>query len=117
MSGIAAAVLAPVHVALSGRNANGTFAPGHPGKGGRPRGLDIRAVCERHARENGIDLELAIWEIMQMQITLAKCGDAAAVKVVLATLGDAISTDEVSESLAEVIAATIQKNRARLAAS
>lgn len=109
----------PVQLSLTGRNANGSFAPGHKfGKlGGRPRGLDIRAVCERHARENGIDLELAIWEIMQMQISLAKCGDAAAVKTVLSVLGDSVNTDEVSESLAEVIAATIEKNRTRLAAS
>ena len=101
------------------RTPKGHFVRGNTigATGGRPRGVDIRAVCEEHAKANGIDLKLAIWEIMLMQIQLAKCGDAAAVKIVLSTLGDAVNTDEVSESLAEVIASTIEKNRARLAAS
>lgn len=110
------ATAVPTEVVLSGRRADGTFAPGHGfSKGiGRPKGFDLRRVAAEHAAKNGVDLELALWEILFMQIQLAKAGDAAAVKVVLSTLGDAVNTDEVAESLAEVIAATITKNRARL---
>src|SRR5262245_507530 len=50
------------------RAANGRFLPGHksPGPGRTPGlGLDLRALAEREAKRDGIDLNKAAWLVLK----------------------------------------------------
>lgn len=101
----------PDKAAESGRTAAGTFAPGNRiGASGRPRGIDIRRLAEERAKAEGMDLEGALWLVIKDQLALARI-DTAAAKLMLSTLGDALTAESAGESLAEIIAATINKNR------
>ena len=114
---VTASEVEPIKTVVVGRTARGTFAPGNTFGPGRPRGVDLKALAHERARAEGTTIEDELWHIIRMQLALAKCGDPNAAKLMLQTFGDQLATEEVAESLAEVIAATIAKNRARLAAS
>ena len=63
------------------RDRLGRFVNGHPGLGGRPRALDLRAIAETKAAENDVDLPTALWEVVEGLLDRAKGGDPQAAKV------------------------------------
>ena len=72
-------------VSGNGRDpSTGRFLSGFTGNpAGRPKALDLRAIAEKKAKENGVDLEVALWEVVVGLLERARAGDAAASKVVL----------------------------------
>ena len=72
-------------VSGNGRDpSSGRFLSGSSGNpAGRPKALDLRAIAEKKAKESGVDLETALWEVVVGLLERAKAGDAAASKVVL----------------------------------
>jgi len=71
------------------RDQKGRFLRGNPGGPGRRpgQGLDYRALAEREAEREGIDLPQAMWRVLRKLIELAQAGDVAAAKLVLDKLG------------------------------
>lgn len=73
----------PEEVIEMGRTVDGRFAPGHPGVGGRPSGIDLRALAERKSEEEGYDFPTAMWEVIKALIENAKAGNVSAAKLLL----------------------------------
>ncbi|MCB9882221.1 MAG: hypothetical protein H6834_10550 [Planctomycetes bacterium] len=67
------------------RDEHGRFLKGHssPGPGRPPGSVDLLAICQRRADEEGIDLEQLVWEVAQALFRRAEQGDVAAAKLVL----------------------------------
>ena len=55
--------------------------------GGRPRGIDIKALAEEMAEQEGYDLRQAMWRVLKTLINSAEAGDVAAAKIVFERLG------------------------------
>jgi len=73
------------------RDDKGRFLPGGPGGPGRKpgRGVDVKFAAERIARERGIELSVAVGEVVLRLIELAKGGDVPAAALLLKTVGTA----------------------------
>lgn len=72
------------------RDDRGRFVPGHgmPGPG-RPKGSgrpDPFALAQEFAERAGLDVRAELWAVLQKLIEVAKGGDVAAAKLVLAAL-------------------------------
>ncbi len=70
------------------RDPSGRFLPGHKGKGGRPRGLDFRAVVMERAEAEGRDIKDAVWVVFLAMLKQASNGDVQAAKFIADRLCD-----------------------------
>ncbi len=72
----------------TGRGRNGRYLPGTCGNpNGRPKALDLRAIAETKAKTAGVNLEDALWEVVEGLLTEAKAGDEQAARVVSRAAG------------------------------
>ncbi len=73
----------PEQLVPSDRNPlNGRWLPGVRGTGRRPR-IDLLSVCDRLAREEGLDLETLVWAMVKGLILTGSKGDVPAAREVL----------------------------------
>lgn len=61
----------------------GRFLPGWKGGPGRPRRIDFWHTVSTKAKEKGIDLAEAVWEVFDGLMVAAKKGDVSAAKLLL----------------------------------
>ncbi len=98
----------------NGRDSAGRFVPGHR-LGGRPRGVDLRALVEHRAAADPSlgSLDAVVWRVTRALLAEAEAGNVAAGKVLLDYLvadADALppvesrmSDREVAERLAIIL--------------
>ena len=58
----------------------GRFLPGY--KGGRKHRIDLLSVCDRRAREEGMELEDLLWQVFKGLVVQAAKGDTVAARII-----------------------------------
>ena len=74
------------------RDDKGRFRVGHPGGPGRPRGIDLRALAEREAERENLDLEAALWRVLKQLIEAAENGCTRSAKLLFDKLTEQEAT-------------------------
>lgn len=67
----------------SDRDAKGLFVPGCAPGPGRPKGIDFRKAIEKHAKDEGVDMDEAVWQVAKSLLEQAKEGNHQAARLFL----------------------------------